>query len=67
MQRRDAYANIQSEEDNMQFFLESLRKQREGLEYVTDILAKDLRDINIIAREKELFQHNPGVFHNNRF
>ena len=45
--QREVYTEVQDPED-IEFLYHALQKQREGLEYVTDMLKKDMRDVKII-------------------
>eukprot|EP01035_Chromulina_nebulosa_P031183 gene31183-41551_t len=54
-QQRDCYGDLQNSED-LDFLCGALQKQREGLEYLTEMLRIDIRDMNIIKSER-----NEGV------
>jgi len=43
---QDVYSDAPSEAD-LEALYDALRRQREGLEYITDILTKDIRDVSI--------------------
>mmetsp|Transcript_27607 Transcript_27607/g.39189 ORF Transcript_27607/g.39189 Transcript_27607/m.39189 type:complete len:546 (+) Transcript_27607:13-1650(+) len=45
--QREVYSEVQ-DPDDMEFLCHALQKQREGLEYVTEMLKKDMRDVKII-------------------
>jgi len=45
---QDVYADASYDAQEMEALYDALRRQREGLEYVTEILAKDVRDVKIV-------------------
>ena len=46
-QQRDCYGDLENSDD-IDFLCDALQQQREGLEYITEMLRKDIRDINIM-------------------
>ena len=46
-QQRDYYRDLENSDD-IDFLCGALQQQREGLEYISEMLRKDIRDINIM-------------------
>jgi len=49
----DVYADVPREQD-LESLYDALKRQREGLEYITEILAKDVRDVHVVRSALKL-------------
>lgn len=58
--QRDSFGEIESGDD-IDFLCSALQQQREGLEYVTDMLRKDIRDVNIMKAVMEAERGDAGA------